>query len=55
MGCSQPLPQDRGCEDNSKVLTIWGDYFNQDTRALLAICDMAEVQHEFKLVDSFQR
>ena len=28
---------------NQQSLTIYGDYFNQDTRALLAICRMAEV------------
>ena len=39
---------------NTPKLTIWGDYYNQDTRALLAICDMAEIPHEFKLVDSLQ-
>ena len=61
MGCSQALPQDRGSSNPmdssscSSKLAIWGDYFNQDTRALLAICDMAEIQHEFRLVDSFQR
>ena len=52
MGCGQALPEDRG-GSASRELTIWGDYFNGDTRAILAICEMAEVQHDFKLVDSF--
>ena len=34
-------------------LTIFGDYFDRDTRALLAICDMAEVQADFTIVDTF--
>ena len=49
------MPQDRGRSPSlASQLTIWGDYFNQDTRALLAICEMAEVQHTFELVDTFQ-
>ena len=38
---------------NSVRLTIHGDYFDRDTRALLAICDMAEVAAEFVIVDTF--
>ena len=34
-------------------LKIHGDYFDRDTRALLAICDMAEVAAEFVIVDTF--
>ena len=28
-------------EPGSRI-TIWGDYFNQDTRALLIVCEMAD-------------
>ena len=38
---------------NSVRLKIHGDYFDRDTRALLAICDMAEVAAEFVIVDTF--
>ena len=34
-------------------LTIYGDYFDRDTRALLVICDMAEVKADFIMVDTF--
>ena len=34
-------------------MTIYGDYFDRDTRALLAICDMAEVAAEFVIIDTF--
>ena len=50
MGCgpsenTTPIPKDK--------ITIWGDYFNQDTRALIAICDMSGVPADFKLIDTF--
>lgn len=38
---------------NSIRLAICGDYFDRDTRALMAICDMAEVSFEFKVIDTF--
>ena len=44
-------------EENDRVpekIIIYGDYFNQDTRAILAICDISEVNREFVVVDSFK-
>ena len=54
MGCAQPLPNTIPASSDSR-LTIWGDFFNQETRALLAMCEMAEVQVAFTLVDTFQK
>ena len=39
----------------SQKLKIWGDYFSQDTRALLAICDMASADIEFVQVDTLSK
>ena len=36
-----------------KTVTIYGDYFNADTRALLVVCIMAQVDYRFSLVDTF--
>ena len=52
MGCgpsenTQPAAWDQ--------ITIWRDYFNQDTRALLAICKMSSVKAEFSHVDTFKQ
>ena len=35
--------------------TVYGDYFNSDTRAILAVCMHANIEHEFKLVDSLAK
>ena len=34
-------------------MMIFGDYFDRDTRALLAVCDYAEVPVDFTVVDTF--
>lgn len=40
---------------NSHKIVIWGDYFSQDTRALLAICQMAGADIDFRQVDTLKR
>ena len=35
--------------------TVYGDYFNSDTRAILAICKHANIQHEFELIDTLAK
>lgn len=35
-------------------LIVWGDYFNSDTRTLLAILEIAGVAYDFKEVDTFK-
>ena len=52
MGCS---PSNIETPESRSKLTIWGDYFNQDTRAILAICAMAGLDADFKLVDTFEQ
>ena len=52
MGCGPSQPEPPG---KKSAMTIYGDYFNQDTRALLAICQMSGVDYEFRLIDTFQR
>ena len=34
---------------------IWGDYFNQDTRALLAICRLSEFQVDYNEINTLQK
>ena len=36
-------------------LTIWGDYFNQDSRVLHALCEMADQEVDFVLIDTLKR
>ena len=36
-------------------MIIFGDYFNQDSRALISICETANIPYEFRLVDQFER
>ena len=49
-----------GCNASENVqpqgtkLRIYGDYFNQDTRSLLAICQMARASFDFVLVDTLE-
>ena len=54
MGCGQSVDTSHIQSNNSK-LAIWGDYFNQDTRALMAICEMAEISPFFGIVDTFKK
>ena len=37
----------------SEAVTIYGDYFNSDTRSLLIICKLADVRVKFHLIDTF--
>jgi glutathione S-transferase len=52
MGCSGSKGQ--GNESLARLntkLTVWGDYFNSDTRALLAILTIAKVPHAVEKVN----
>ena len=49
MGCGPS--EDVGVQKNTK-LTIYGDYFSSDTRAILIACKYAEVDYELKLVNT---
>ena len=40
---------------NPSQIVIHGDYFNQDTRALLIICKMAQVNTRFVLVNTMKK
>ena len=42
------------CMPQNDIVTIWGDYFNQDTRTLLIMCEMANMRHKFKEVNTFR-
>ena len=42
------------CLPKNEQLTIWGDHFNQDTRALLIICEMAGKTYKFREVNTFK-
>ena len=34
--------------------TVWGDYLSSETRTLLAIFKLQEIDHDFKLVDTLK-
>ena len=53
--CSSPDRSQPNAPSIKSALTIYGDWFNQDTRALIAICNMAEVPCEFVHVDTFNQ
>lgn len=39
--------------DTVTKLTVYGDYFDRDTRGLLAICDLCEVSVNLQLICTF--
>lgn len=47
------------CGDSSGAppnrLKVWGDFFNADTRCLLAVCKISSVPVTFELVNSLAR
>ena len=51
MGCG---PSENVAPGSNKI-TIWGDYFSQDTRALLAICEMASADIDFRQIDTLKK
>jgi hypothetical protein len=53
MGCSGGKEQTVERPGFNK-LTVWGDYFNSDTRTILAILYIAGVQHNFEEVNLFK-
>ena len=40
-------------EQKNFSFDIFGDYFDRDTRALLTICDMAELKPNLRVIDTF--
>ena len=54
MGQSSCIESATSCLPKNDTLTIWGDHFNQDTRALLIMCEMADVRHKFREVNTFK-
>jgi len=50
MGCSGTKPTTLERPQSSR-LTVWGDYFNSDTRTLLAILNIAGVPYVFEKVN----
>lgn len=53
MGCSNAKENTLERPGSGK-LTVWGDYFNADTRTILAILYMAGVPHAMEEVDQFK-
>ena len=51
MGCG---PSENIAPQSGK-LKVWGDYFSQDTRSLLAICEMASADIEFVPIDTLEQ
>ena len=50
MGCSGAKPAIE--RPTSSRLTVWGDYFNSETRTLLAILNICKVQYTFTKVNT---
>ena len=48
MGCGPS----ENMQPGSQKLKIWGDFFSQDTRSLLAICEIAGAEVDFMKVDT---
>ena len=46
-------PEFSGSLVRMPAIHIYGDYFDRDTRAILALCDMVEVPTKFHIVDTF--
>lgn len=53
MGCGPAQPEAPSGDKNT--LHIYGDYFNTETRALLIICKMANIEHQFHLIDTLEK
>ena len=55
MGCSNGKQEtlDRPGVNGGK-LTVWGDYFNSDTRTILSILQVAGIPHTLEEVDQFR-
>lgn len=41
-------------ESNEELLTIYGDYFQSETRSILAILDFCGIKYNFNELDIFQ-
>lgn len=56
MGCSGSKENtlDRPGGAGSGKLTVWGDYFNSETRTVLAILSIAGVPHSLEEIDQFR-
>ena len=54
MGCGPSENQSPAVGKDNK-LRIYGDFFSADTRALIAICQMANIEHNFELIDTLER
>ena len=56
MGCAgskdNTLERPGGLSKNQ--LTVWGDYFNSDTRTILSILHIAGIPHAIEEVDQFR-
>ena len=57
MGCSESKENSNTTLDRPSAntkLTVWGDYFNADTRTILTILNIAGVSHNIEEVDMFK-
>jgi hypothetical protein len=55
MGCSGSKENTLERPGNySSKLTVWGDYFNSDTRTILSILLVAGIPHVLEEVDQFK-
>ena len=52
MGCGPAQPEAPDARNGKQALVIYGDYFSADTRALVAMCKMAGIEHTLEVVDT---
>ena len=52
MGCGPAQPEAPDARNNKQAITIYGDYFSADTRALVAMCKMAGIEFTLEMVDT---
>ena len=51
MGLCQAKPSDTLDRPGSSILTVWGDFFQPETRTLMIMIQIAGINHEFREVD----
>ena len=50
-----PIAKRRNYQSDSRdELIVYGDYFDQDTRSIIAICDIAGLKPKVEVIDTFK-
>jgi len=38
----------------SRTLTVWGDYVNADTKAILSVLKICNIEHQYKNIETLK-